>query len=513
MGKGSLAKIAAALAIISVYVYLFGIMGSIESLETNLSDEPAETDEADETPEETEAPVSETTTAAVGTERVIYTYSTELNVVNGKKPSLADYTATEALLIVTEDVAAAAQATTTPEEDFSFEEEDFDFTTTKITTTAPVTTTTAATTTSLTTAATQIITIPTTQVTTTAPPETTTTTTTTTVETTTTTTTTTTEAATTTTEAATTTTVTTTTPETEPETSGTDPLSWMDRVTEDTTTTETTSPPETSVAGEKLTVNAGGTVVTDDAAVIVAKAVMAEVGDSFNEEAIKAQAIATYTYIKYYNQNNQNAYVVFKTPSSKVVNCVNEVIGKAIYYNGKIIQSVYSASSAGYTAASVNVWGVDYPYLRSVKTDFDAIYDINYGKQANFTSEEIKNLVEANTDITLTGDPGTWFEITSRIDGAYVGSMKIGGQETYNNGSRDVNINGRVFRELIMEYGIRSASFDILYNADDDSFTFTTYGYGHGVGMSQHGANILATQHGFSYDEILSFYYQGTTIT
>ena len=64
-----------------------------------------------------------------------------------------------------------------------------------------------------------------------------------------------------------------------------------------------------------------------------------------------------------------------------------------------------------------------------------------------------------------------------------------------------------------MEYGIRSASFDIMYNAEDDTFTFTTYGYGHGVGLSQHGANILASQYGYSYTEILQFYYQGTTIS
>ena len=38
MGKGSLAKIAVALAIISVYIYLFGIMGTINSLETNMPD-------------------------------------------------------------------------------------------------------------------------------------------------------------------------------------------------------------------------------------------------------------------------------------------------------------------------------------------------------------------------------------------------------------------------------------------------------------------------------------------
>ena len=493
-------------------------MGTIESLDTNLPEDVKNeiTEDADEKkPEETTATTAASTSAAE-TDRKVYTYATELNVLNVKKPSLADYTATEALLIVGETAPpAAASVTTTPEDDFSFEADDFDYTTPKrttaaITTTVSEYTTTAVTTAQLTSASTSIITAETTTTTS----QTTTvydTTTTTTVETTETTTTELTTAETTTAE-------TTEAPvETEETSSGTDPISWIDRITdaEETTTTteETTAAPETSVSGEMLTVNAGGTIVTDYAATIVAKAVMAEVGDSFHEEAIKAQAIATYTYIKYYNENNQNAYVIFKTPSDKVIRCVSEVIGKTIRYNGDIIQSVYSASSAGYTAASVNVWGVDYPYLRSVKTEFDAIYDINYGRQATFTSEEIKNLVESNTGIALNGDPSTWFEITSRIDGAFVGSMTIGGQNYYNNGSKDVAITGRIFREIIMEYGIRSASFDIMYDAEEDSFVFTTYGYGHCVGMSQHGANILATQHGFSYSEILSFYYQGTTIS
>ena len=239
---------------------------------------------------------------------------------------------------------------------------------------------------------------------------------------------------------------------------------------------------------------------------------MAEVGDSFSEEAIKAQAIAAYTYIKYYNQNNQNAYVVFKTPSDKVTRCVKEVIGKGIYYNGSLIQAVYCASSAGSTASSVNVWGVDYPYLRSVSTEFDALYDINYGRKATFSSAEIKNYVLDNTGIALSGDPSTWFAITSRIDGNFVGSMTIGGQETYYNGSKSVKITGRVFRESILEYNIRSASFDIVYDASTDNFVITTYGYGHCVGMSQHGANILATQYGYNYEQILQFFYQGVSI-
>lgn len=280
----------------------------------------------------------------------------------------------------------------------------------------------------------------------------------------------------------------------------------------DTTAETEASTPETVPTDEVLTVNAGGNIVTDNASVIIAKVVMAEVGDSFNEEAIKAQAVAAYTYIKYYNQNGQNAYVVFRAPSEKVTKCVNQVIGQGIYYDGKLIQAVYGASTPGYTASSLNVWGVDYPYLRSVKTDFDAAYDINYGRQATFTSAEIKTLVEKNSGIVLDGDPNGWFNITSRVDGAFVGSMTVGGQDSFGYNGKNLAITGRVFREIIMDYNIRSASFDISYDSQTDKFTVTTYGYGHGVGMSQHGANILASYQGCNYMQILQFYYQGTEI-
>ena len=43
------------------------------------------------------------------------------------------------------------------------------------------------------------------------------------------------------------------------------------------------------------------------------------------------------------------------------------------------------------------------------------------------------------------------------------------------------------------------------------TFTFTVYGYGHGVGMSQYGAIGFADE-GWSYSDILTHYYTGTTV-
>lgn len=533
MGKGSLAKISAALAIISLYVYLFGVMGTVESLDDSI---PKEEREPIETIATTDPPVTTTVPLATAEEttRAVYVYETQLNVVNAKKPSLADYTATEAMLLVTAESAAALAAPNQTTNDYVMEEDDFDYTlplrtTTSITTTTAETTTAAATTiqttTVPTTAAVTTTTVPetipttieTTEITplttlalTTVPPETTTTTT---APETTTTTTTTVETTTTTTAAETTTTTAETT--TEETTVTSDPqVQWGDDIPDlDESESETENEAENEYNGnEMLSVYAGGKVVTDDAATIVARAVMAEISDGFSEEAIKAQAVATYTYIRYYNDNGSNAYAVLSTPTDKVTKCVNEVIGKGIYYNGSLIQAVYCASSAGYTASAINVWGVNYPYLVSQRTDFDELYDINYGRTATFTADEMREYVSKNTGITLNDDPSSWFNITSRIDGNYVGSMTIGGLTSYTKGGKTVEITGRVMREEIMDFDLRSASFDISYDPSTATFTFTTYGYGHGCGMSQHGANILAAHYGYTYDQILTFYYPGTVV-
>ena len=191
---------------------------------------------------------------------------------------------------------------------------------------------------------------------------------------------------------------------------------------------------------------------------------------------------------------------------------VQSVLGEAVYYNGEIIQAVYSASSAGYTASCKTVWGTDYPYLKSVFCELDEQYDPNYGRTKTFSSNDIKSRVYNQTGISLSGNPENWFVIDERVDGKYVGSMSIGGNHAYVSDGKTINITGRVFREKIMSFDIRSNAFDIDYNPSTDEFTFTTYGYGHGVGLSQNGANNLAKYWGWDYRQILEFYYTGTYV-
>ena len=58
-------------------------------------------------------------------------------------------------------------------------------------------------------------------------------------------------------------------------------------------------------------------------------------------------------------------------------------------------------------------------------------------------------------------------------------------------------------------FSLRSANFDL--EMGEETVTFTVRGYGHGVGMSQFGANTMASQ-GSKYKEILAWYYKGCTV-
>ena len=248
---------------------------------------------------------------------------------------------------------------------------------------------------------------------------------------------------------------------------------------------EPTEDPNTEI----FRVNNGGTEVSGKAVDIVTMIVENEIGSTFAPEAIKAQAVTAYTYVKYHNLHGNAPYCILReSTNTSVRTLVESVIGEAVYYNGEIIQAVYSASSAGSTASSQNVWGGYIPYLQGVYCELDELYDPNYGRKKTFSENEMKQRMFDNAGISLSGDPSTWFVIENRTEGKYVGDMTIGGNSYFIDKDGDtLKITGRRFREIIMEYDIRSSAFDIEYDANVGEFTVTTYGYGHGVGLSQNG--------------------------
>ena len=70
---------------------------------------------------------------------------------------------------------------------------------------------------------------------------------------------------------------------------------------------------------------------------------------------------------------------------------------------------------------------------------------------------------------------------------------------------------GNLYNEDEVEAKLGLKSMDFSLRQDDNNIIIDTVGYGHGVGMSQYGAEGMALE-GYSYRDILSHYYVGTSI-
>lgn len=255
-----------------------------------------------------------------------------------------------------------------------------------------------------------------------------------------------------------------------------------------------------------------GAKVTGSAVDIVAQVIEAEMGSSFNLEALKAQAVATYTYLYYSGAAGSSApSAPMKTAGARAIQAAHAVAGQTLTYNGKICNSLYFAMSAGKTTRSGDVWGGDMPYLVSVDSSVDSQCS-NFQTTRTYSAATIADCVnkQYGVDLYTVADKSMWISPTYDATGLYVKTVSFGGlaSDTGYHLRTNVLTSARVGSSNVL----RSHAFTVSYDAASDTFTFVVKGYGHGVGMSQEGANIYAAN-GWSYEQILNHYYTGAVIS
>jgi SpoIID/LytB domain protein len=191
---------------------------------------------------------------------------------------------------------------------------------------------------------------------------------------------------------------------------------------------------------------------TDTIVSILSQIVNNEMGDSFSVEAIKAQAVAAYTYYLY---NGYGAGMICKAnPSQKIVDAVRSVLGVVVYYENAPALTSFYASSGGATAACRDIFFQDLPYLPSIEVRHDESSDPHYNNSKVFSASELKNILETTYRITLTGTPYEWIQLEYG-DGGYVAYAVIGGQ---------VRVKGNDLRGVL---GLKSPKFVFDYQPAD----------------------------------------------
>ncbi len=244
--------------------------------------------------------------------------------------------------------------------------------------------------------------------------------------------------------------------------------------------------------------------------------VAAEMPALYEKEALKAQAVAAYTFaLVRSNENFDKEYDIttdYTVDQSfisrddarekwgekadeyekKIDDAIGDVKGYTATYNGELALTVYHALSGGKTESSENVWGKDFPYLKPVLSEWDKLHS-DYISEKIFSADEIKNKF---SEIDFKGEEKSYFSNISKTESGTVKNMIICGEE----------MSGEAIRSVL---NLRSANFETDYS--NGKFKFTVYGYGHGVGMSQYGADCMAKQ-GCDFKEILTYYYNGCKV-
>ena len=265
--------------------------------------------------------------------------------------------------------------------------------------------------------------------------------------------------------------------------------------------------------------------------------------------------------------------VYTKDYAGNVLQAVQETSGLCAYYDGKPIQAVYSSSDGGATEDAVNAWGVEYPYLKGKADPYEST--ITFGGQNwsyQVSAGDLQSLLNKRgydcgtvtgfavtqvtpngnvNEIMITDSAGKTFKFSkdnvrilqslpgvtymsrrfsiqsnsggvSSGTGAAVFSVYDGSTTSTASSVTAITSGGKVEvsapASVVTESGviiIEGTGVSITAPTPNGGYgsgwTITGGGYGHNVGLSQWGAYAMGKQ-GFTYDEILKFYYTGITI-
>lgn len=196
----------------------------------------------------------------------------------------------------------------------------------------------------------------------------------------------------------------------------------------------------------------------------------------------------------------------FQAYSAKDVNdnvkrAVEMSRGMVITYQGKPIQAWFHASAGGITATAKE--GLNYkdnepPYIQSVQSPDDLAPADVQNWTASFTK---KALVDVLAKMGKT---------VNTIDSMEIGKKGPSGRTVTFLINKTVEVSGPEIRVGLDSTKLKSMLLDKV-EVSGDNIIFTGKGYGHGVGVSQWGANKMATM-GKKPEEIIGHYFKGVAI-
>ena len=296
-----------------------------------------------------------------------------------------------------------------------------------------------------------------------------------------------------------------------------------------------------------------------------------EMSSSWPREALKALACCARTYVMKNNTKHRSSgFDVCNTDDCQVYRgnnsandnsdaAVDETAGKYITYNGSLCDTYYFSSDGGATENCENVWYATIPYLQGKVDPYEDYLDLDNKWSYTYTLSEITDILN-NKGYTNSGivslsckytTAGNMYSITfTDSNGKTLTFSKSSAKSILSTSSKNVKsqhftITGNGLGEInayvnnstdtvnVAGASAVNGSGDVseinsndVYVITDGGtsklnsgsvgtgsgvYTLSGAGWGHNIGLSQYGAKAMA-QLGYTYEDILKFYYTGVTV-
>lgn len=243
-----------------------------------------------------------------------------------------------------------------------------------------------------------------------------------------------------------------------------------------------------------------------------------EIGPGWHREALKAQAIASRTFVlrrielalaasksapaRLASDVSIQVYRGMTSEDPRVTAAVDATCGQVLTYRGELVEAVFHSESGGTTESSADLWGRAYPYLIS-RSDPYAGASPRVAWEAEFTEAELMKALDGRTRSKI-GKIKT-IEVSERSRGGRVKQLAFHGTRgmaVVPAGKYRISLGADKLRSLLWT--------DIVYK--NRRLAVKGRGWGHGVGMPQWSAKAAAEQ-GLTCEQILDLYFPGTKIT
>lgn len=237
-----------------------------------------------------------------------------------------------------------------------------------------------------------------------------------------------------------------------------------------------------------------------------------EVSHYWPKEALKAQAIVSRTYAVYQMEQNKSrdfdltndiysqVYGGMSSERYRTNMAVKDTAGLIITYQDKPLPAYFHATCGGHTEDASLLWNINVPPLKGVVCDL-CINSPHFDWHVDLPKKEIiASLAKSGYAIKDIKD----ITILGRNQSGRISDLKIISDD------KETKISSKDLRNILGPNIVRSTNFSVSIAGED--VVFEGIGWGHGVGLCQWGAYFMAKE-GKTYQQILQYYYPGTTIS